>query len=103
MREIDHYHLWLLSHPFRMRMHITYPPGGGAQHKPLATISNPFGVKNYISIPERYHFVRLIAIHLLHLFFKDHQGRAMINRPYGTEEVASISQRPSRPGYDQSS
>ena len=79
-------------------MHITYPPGGGAQHKPLATISNPFGVKNYISIPERYHFVRLIAIHLLHLFFKDHQGRAMINRPYGTEEVAFNSQRP-LPGF----
>jgi hypothetical protein len=68
-----------LSHPFRMRNSFGTVPGVGAQRNPLATISNPFGVKGYISIPERCHFVRLIAIHLLHLFFKNHQGREGIN------------------------
>jgi hypothetical protein len=87
-----------LSHPFRMRWSFWIVPGVYAALQPLATISHPFGVKGYISIPERYHFVRLIAIRLLHYFFKDHKSRAMINRPYGTDVVAFISQRPSRPG-----
>jgi hypothetical protein len=73
MREHPELRQIALSHPFRMRSSCWTVPGVYAALQPLATISNPFGVKGYISIPERCHFVGLIAIYLLHLFFKDHK------------------------------
>jgi hypothetical protein len=94
MREHPELRQIALSHPFRMRRSFWIVPGVSAALQPLAIISNPYGVKDYMSIPKPCHFVGLIAICLLHLFFKDHQGRAKLNRPYGTEEVAFNSQGP---------
>jgi hypothetical protein len=82
MRENDLSQLWLLSHPFRMRNAFGTVPGVSAALQPLATFFNPFGVKGYISIPGCCHFVELIAIHLLNLFFKDHHRAEEANFVY---------------------
>jgi hypothetical protein len=44
MREIDLLYSSIISHPFRMQIHMTYPPGIYAALQSLATLSNPFGV-----------------------------------------------------------
>ena len=78
MREHPEWRQIALSHPFRMRHSLGTVPGVYASLQPLATISNPFGVKGYISIPERGHFVGLSAIRGCIYFSKTIKAGEMI-------------------------